>query len=91
MLRLVAEGIGSAEFGEPLNVGVGTVKGHIAEICRKTSRTIVPADAVPMESYLEWMRWCCRITYPFHGQPAPTRRSSSSDGSAPSSPASSAL
>ena len=35
VLRLVADGIGNAEIAERLNIGLGTVKGHIADILEK--------------------------------------------------------
>ncbi|HEY4439974.1 MAG TPA: response regulator transcription factor [Candidatus Elarobacter sp.] len=35
ILRLVADGIGNAEIAQRLNVGLGTVKGHIADILAK--------------------------------------------------------
>jgi DNA-binding NarL/FixJ family response regulator len=35
VLKLVAEGIGNAEIAERLNLGLGTVKGHVADILEK--------------------------------------------------------
>ena len=35
VLRLVADGIGNAEIAERLNIALGTVKGHIADILEK--------------------------------------------------------
>ena len=35
ILRLVAEGIGNAEIAQQLHVGLGTVKGHVADILEK--------------------------------------------------------
>jgi len=35
ILRLVAEGVGNAEIAQQLHVGLGTVKGHIADILEK--------------------------------------------------------
>ena len=35
VLRLVADGVGNAEIAERLNIGLGTVKGHIADILEK--------------------------------------------------------
>ena len=37
ILRLVAEGAGNAEIAERLHVGLGTVKGHIADVLEKLS------------------------------------------------------
>ncbi|HEY0615334.1 MAG TPA: response regulator transcription factor [Candidatus Elarobacter sp.] len=37
VLRLVADGIGNAEIAERLAIGLGTVKGHIADILEKLS------------------------------------------------------
>jgi NarL family two-component system response regulator LiaR len=37
ILRLIAEGIGNAEIAEKLHVGLGTVKGHVADILEKLS------------------------------------------------------
>jgi DNA-binding NarL/FixJ family response regulator len=37
ILRLVADGAGNAEIAERLHVGLGTVKGHIADILEKLS------------------------------------------------------
>ncbi|MDB5094193.1 MAG: Two component transcriptional regulator, LuxR family [Candidatus Eremiobacteraeota bacterium] len=37
ILTLVADGIGNAEIAERLHVGLGTVKGHIADILEKLS------------------------------------------------------
>lgn len=37
ILRLVAEGIGNAEIAERLHLGLGTVKGHVADILAKLS------------------------------------------------------
>jgi len=37
ILRLVADGAGNAEIAEKLHVGLGTVKGHIADILEKLS------------------------------------------------------
>jgi DNA-binding NarL/FixJ family response regulator len=37
ILTLVAEGVGNAEIAERLHVGLGTVKGHIADILDKLS------------------------------------------------------
>jgi NarL family two-component system response regulator LiaR len=35
VLRLIAEGIGNAEIAERLHLGLGTVKGHVADILEK--------------------------------------------------------
>lgn len=35
VLRLVAEGVGNVEIAERLNIGLGTVKSHIADILEK--------------------------------------------------------
>ncbi|HEY5258273.1 MAG TPA: response regulator transcription factor [Candidatus Baltobacteraceae bacterium] len=35
VLRLVADGIGNAEIGERLYIGLGTVKGHVRDILEK--------------------------------------------------------
>jgi two-component system, NarL family, response regulator LiaR len=35
ILRLVAEGVGNAEIAQQMHVGLGTVKGHIADILEK--------------------------------------------------------
>lgn len=35
VLKLIAEGIGNAEIAERLNLGLGTVKGHVADILEK--------------------------------------------------------
>jgi DNA-binding NarL/FixJ family response regulator len=37
IVRLVAEGAGNAEIAERLNIGLGTVKGHMADILEKLS------------------------------------------------------
>ncbi len=37
ILTLVADGVGNAEIAERLHVGLGTVKGHIADILEKLS------------------------------------------------------
>ena len=37
VLRLIADGIGNAEIGERLHIGLGTVKGHIRDILEKLS------------------------------------------------------
>ncbi|MEA2721540.1 MAG: hypothetical protein QOJ39_3404 [Candidatus Eremiobacteraeota bacterium] len=37
ILRLVADGIGNLEIAERLNIGLGTVKGHMADILEKLS------------------------------------------------------
>jgi DNA-binding NarL/FixJ family response regulator len=37
ILKLIAEGIGNAEIGERLHIGLGTVKGHVADILDKLS------------------------------------------------------
>jgi DNA-binding NarL/FixJ family response regulator len=37
IVRLVAEGAGNAEIAERLNVGLGTVKGHLRDILEKLS------------------------------------------------------
>jgi DNA-binding NarL/FixJ family response regulator len=37
VLRLIAEGIGNAEIAERLHLGLGTVKGHVADILEKLS------------------------------------------------------
>ena len=38
VLRLIADGVGNAEIGERLFIGLGTVKGHIRDILEKTLR-----------------------------------------------------
>lgn len=35
VLRLIADGIGNAEIAERLNIGLGTVKGHVRDILEK--------------------------------------------------------
>ena len=35
VLKLIAEGVGNAEIAERLNLGLGTVKGHVADILEK--------------------------------------------------------
>lgn len=35
VLRLIADGVGNVEIGERLNIGLGTVKGHIRDILEK--------------------------------------------------------
>jgi NarL family two-component system response regulator LiaR len=35
VLRLIAEGVGNAEIAQRLNIGLGTVKGHIRDILEK--------------------------------------------------------
>src|ERR1700682_2676018 len=35
ILRLVADGVGNAEIAERLHLGLGTVKGHVADILEK--------------------------------------------------------
>jgi DNA-binding NarL/FixJ family response regulator len=37
ILKLIADGIGNAEIGERLHIGLGTVKGHVADILDKLS------------------------------------------------------
>jgi NarL family two-component system response regulator LiaR len=37
VLRLIADGVGNAEIGERLFIGLGTVKGHIRDILEKLS------------------------------------------------------
>lgn len=37
ILRLIADGIGNVEIGQRLNLGLGTVKGHIRDILEKLS------------------------------------------------------
>jgi len=37
VLRLIADGVGNAEIGERLHIGLGTVKGHIRDILEKLS------------------------------------------------------
>ncbi len=37
VLRLVAEGAGNAEIAERLHIGLGTVKGHLADLLEKLS------------------------------------------------------
>ncbi len=37
VLRLVADGVGNAEIAERLHIGLGTVKGHIADLLEKLS------------------------------------------------------
>jgi DNA-binding NarL/FixJ family response regulator len=37
IVRLVAEGVGNADIAERLNVGLGTVKGHLRDILEKLS------------------------------------------------------
>jgi DNA-binding NarL/FixJ family response regulator len=37
VLRLIADGIGNVEIAERLNIGLGTVKGHIRDILEKLS------------------------------------------------------
>src|SRR5205807_7007663 len=37
ILRLIAEGVGNAEIGHRLSLGLGTVKGHIRDILEKLS------------------------------------------------------
>jgi NarL family two-component system response regulator LiaR len=37
VLRLIADGVGNAEIGERLHIGLGTVKGHIRDILVKLS------------------------------------------------------
>ena len=37
VLRLIAEGAGNAEIAERLHLGLGTVKGHVADILEKLS------------------------------------------------------
>lgn len=37
VLRLVADGAGNAEIAEKLHIGLGTVKGHLADILEKLS------------------------------------------------------
>ena len=37
VLRLIADGVGNAEIAEQLNIGLGTVKGHIRDILEKLS------------------------------------------------------
>jgi NarL family two-component system response regulator LiaR len=37
VLRLIADGVGNAEIGEKLFIGLGTVKGHIRDILEKLS------------------------------------------------------
>ncbi len=39
ILRLVADGVGNAEIGQRLYLGLGTVKGHIRDILEKLSAT----------------------------------------------------
>jgi DNA-binding NarL/FixJ family response regulator len=35
ILRLIADGVGNAEIGQRLHIGLGTVKGHVADILMK--------------------------------------------------------
>jgi two-component system, NarL family, response regulator LiaR len=37
VLRLIADGVGNVEIAERLNIGLGTVKGHIRDILEKLS------------------------------------------------------
>ncbi len=37
VLRLIADGVGNAEIGDRLHIGLGTVKGHIRDILEKLS------------------------------------------------------
>ena len=37
VLRLIADGVGNAEIGEQLHIGLGTVKAHIRDILEKLS------------------------------------------------------
>lgn len=37
ILRLIADGVGNAEIGQRLSLGLGTVKGHIRDILEKLS------------------------------------------------------
>ena len=37
VLRLIADGVGNAEIGQRLSIGLGTVKGHIRDILEKLS------------------------------------------------------
>jgi len=37
ILSLIAESVGNAEIGERLHLGLGTVKGHVADILSKLS------------------------------------------------------
>ena len=37
IVKLIAEGIGNAEIAEQLHLGLGTVKGHIADVLQKLS------------------------------------------------------
>jgi two-component system, NarL family, response regulator LiaR len=37
ILRLISDGIGNAEIGERLHLGLGTVKGHVRDILEKMS------------------------------------------------------
>ena len=37
ILRLIADGVGNAEIGHRLSLGLGTVKGHIRDILEKLS------------------------------------------------------
>ena len=37
ILRLIADGVGNAEIAQRLHIGLGTVKGHIADVLEKLS------------------------------------------------------
>ncbi|HEY8314288.1 MAG TPA: response regulator transcription factor [Candidatus Baltobacteraceae bacterium] len=37
ILRLIADGVGNAEIGDRLHIGLGTVKGHVRDILEKLS------------------------------------------------------